>query len=278
MKFKQWLESSLKGLLEPVPQSPIHHSEGNVFIHSKMVRKQLNSAISHFQEMIATNPLFSNFSHNLTSSDINLLRIGAWLHDIGKASATTLTPPSLNGEEQPSINWKDNPWNPESQGKIKAIGHEDREHFEPMMQKLGEPWQSMYLKSSVEDKEDLWYIIKHHMDLKGEGFGKRMLGGLKDSDGKFKNERRIKLLLILIMMDQSGRIAADMPEDPLPEISSRMTIDKRKPIVVKARLDDPIDFIKTLKNREQPLSILTKAFERKFQRPPTEIELANGGY
>lgn len=154
--FYSWLESSLRDIIKPISQSPKHHAEGDVFIHTRMVRQQLNDAIAYFRQMTADkNSVFGNFDPTLNQSDINLLRIAAWMHDIGKASATTI-----------------------DKGRIQAIGHEQPWHFEPMMEKLGEPWKRMYEKASLQDKEDLWYVIQHHMDLKSHGFGRRMLGQL----------------------------------------------------------------------------------------------------
>jgi len=44
MEFKLWLETSFKDLLEPVPQNPDHHAEGDVLKHTRMVRKSLDTA------------------------------------------------------------------------------------------------------------------------------------------------------------------------------------------------------------------------------------------
>lgn len=209
ISFKTWLETSLRDIIKPVPQSPTHHAEGDVWVHTLMVRKQLTAAVTYFQELASDkSSVFGNYDPRLTPEEINILRIGAWMHDIGKASATT-----IGGK----------PWKDGGTGAIQAIGHEDPEHFEPMMSQLGEPWQSMYQKASSQDKEDLWFIIKHHMSLK-DRFGKNILNQLMDDTGKFKNERRVKLLLILILMDQSGRVKLGQPKDTneMPGTADRM--------------------------------------------------------
>ncbi len=264
LSFKTWFhESSLRDIIQPVPQSPKHHAEGNVWIHTRMVRKQLNDAIAYFQQTLSDkNSVFGNLDPNLSAADINVLRIGAWMHDIGKASATT-----IDGEP-----WKgQDPTNK----KIQAIGHESPQHFELMMQKLGQPWQSMYEKAAPQDKEDLWYIIRHHMDLKNTGFGRRMLNQLLDESGKFRNERKIKLLLILIMMDQSGRIGLGElnGNQALPGITGNMQqsainyhTKRTPPPKEKSTWNDPVAFVNNLKAKGLDITTIQKAFQGKFGR------------
>jgi hypothetical protein len=257
ISFKSWLETSLRDIIKPVPQSSTHHAEGDVWIHTRMVRKQLTAAVLHFQELTADkNSAFSNFDPNLTQEEMNILKIGAWMHDIGKASATTI------GDKS----WKDG-----GSGAIKAIGHEDPQHFEPMMKQLGEPWQSMYQKASPQDKEDLWFIIQYHMSLK-DRFGRSTLKQLMDETGKFKNDRRTKLLLILILMDQSGRIQAGQPKNinVLPGISDRMN---QSAIEYQAKIaksvnnpapDDPKTFLDILQGKNLTPQQIRQAYKGKF--------------
>lgn len=264
--FKNWLEASLRNIIEPVPQSPIHHGEGNVWIHTRMVRQQLNSAISHFVELTANkNSAFSNLNPNLTPAEINILKIGAWLHDIGKASATT-----IDGE----------PWeNATTNGVIKAIKHEDPEHFELGMKRLGEPWQSMYQKASTEDKNDLWFVIQNHMSLR-QAFGRKTIKNLVDETGKYKNDRRIKLLLILILMDQSGRTKIGEPSgiQALPKISNKMNqsaLDyqskKTNNPVSLPSPNDPQAFVDSLRNSGKSSHQIRQAFRGKFGKDLEEI-------
>lgn len=258
MNFKSWMEGSLRDITKPVPQSPSHHAEGDVWIHTRMVRKQLAAAVRHFQELAADkNSAFGNLDPNLTQEEMNILRIGAWMHDIGKASATT-----IGGKF-----WKDG-----GTGSIQAIGHEDPEHFEPMMKQLGEPWQSMYKNASPQDKDDLWFVIQHHMSLK-DRFGRSALKQLMDENGKFKNDRRTKLLLILIMMDQSGRIKLGEPQgtNPMPGISDRMNQSAIEYQAKKARSvskppapDDPKAFLDILHSKNLTADQIRQAFKGKF--------------
>jgi hypothetical protein len=244
-----------------------------------MVRAQLTDAIAHFQQVVADkDSVFGNLDPHLDKSDVNLLKIGAWMHDIGKASATTFT--RTVDDKEKTVKYGQGPLEPGD--KIQAIGHEQPWHFEPMMKKLGQPWQQMYEKASPRDKEDLWFVIQHHMSLKSSGFGRKLLQQLLDETGKFRNDRRIKLLLILIMMDQSGRIGlGELNGSPaLPGISGRMkqsALDFQKDrmdaaAAAKAQRDkaqtfnDPAAFIAMMKGKGiGPLGI-QKAFKGKFGR------------
>lgn len=220
-----------------------------------MVRQQLNSAVRHFQQLtVDKDSPFGNLDSDLSESDMNLLRIGAWMHDIGKASATTIT-----------------------KGKIQAIGHENPEHFEPMMQRLGQPWKRMYDQASGEDKQDLWFMIQHHMNLTNSGFSKKLLMQLLDKTGKFINDRKIKLLLILIMMDQSGRLSLnDLNGDAaLPGISNNMRNSAVSARFLKASApatDDPIAFVNQMRTRGLIGQQIRAAFQGKFGRPPSPDE------
>ena len=75
MKFKNWLisESSLKDLLEPVPQNPKHHEEGNVFKHTMMVRKSLEKVKPLLQEQSYKKP-FENINFNLSEKEEKILK------------------------------------------------------------------------------------------------------------------------------------------------------------------------------------------------------------
>jgi len=237
-----------------------------------MVRKQLYDAIRHFQDLVANDPKFSNFSTFLNASDMNLLRIGAWMHDVGKRSATTIN---------------DQPWQPgmnvdPTADKIKAIGHENPYHFEPMMQQLGPTWKKMYDNASPEDKEDLWFMIQNHMKLQHSGLTKRILAQTLDSEGKFKNERKIKLLLILIMMDKTGRIKADGIRDTLSQTSSIMSTsaqkyqDAKRPAQPRTMWDDPVSLTQHMLGKGVGIERIKQALAGKFGREFTDEEIMGG--
>ena len=268
MKFKEWFiknEMNLNSLLSPVPQSPIHHVEGDVWKHTKMVRGQLNDAMNHFKELVRTNPHFSNFSPEFTKQEVNLLRIGALLHDAGKESATTIQVNDKDGKIVSRRSWNE----PGEPGKIQALAHEMPEHFEKSMQKLSDYWKNLYAKSTQEEKDDLWFMIRWHMDLH-ELFGKKLVNMLSEN-GKYKNERKVKLLLVLILMDQTGRIALDdkggQYRDSFRSVSDRMSDSIKKvykPVVAKQEPDNPVDFAAFLRAKGLPENQIDGIVKKKF--------------
>lgn len=182
--FTEWLmENSLSTILK-VPQNPKHHSEGDAKRHSLMVRSSLDSAIKLLQSKQAEDPNgpFSTLNLQFTPEEYNILRLAGLLHDIGKGVTT----------------------DPE---KLTAYGHENPSNFEKAMKMLGPQWQKMYANANQQDKDDLWYIITHHMNLDDtSGFASKSLKlDLLDQDGKYKADRRVKLLLVLLLMDRLGR-------------------------------------------------------------------------
>lgn len=184
MSYYNWLkESSLRDQLQ-VPQNPKHHPEGLVSRHTMMVRSTLNQAIELLQKKQTEDPSgpLSNLDLNFDKSEINILRLGGLLHDIGKGDA--LNPDTLS-----------------------AHGHENPQTFEKAMKRLGPTWHKMYEKANEQDKTDLWWIIKYHMSLKDDlGFqNKSLKRELLDSTGKYKSDRKVKLLLVLLLMDRMGR-------------------------------------------------------------------------
>jgi hypothetical protein len=224
---------------------------------------------------------FSNFNMDLTQDEENILRLAGWLHDIGKSSATKWTV-----DKKKRIPWKEVP--PEYEGEEgekgwQAIGHENPEHFEPEMKKLDSIWQNMYDDASAKDKDDLWFIINNHMALRPEGFGKKRNNQWFDENSKYKNERKIKLLLILILMDRMGR--GTEPGRPGsrgsyrtsgPEALAHMEFSAQKQ---KEKLDkdqelrdiqkaeanlSPKEFVIKWIDAEKPLSALERALKGKF--------------
>jgi hypothetical protein len=217
--------SSLRDILKPIPQSPVHHPEGDVFTHTRMVRQSLNKALNLLKEAQKNpNSAFSKLNLDLKPDELNILRLAGWLHDIGKEATTAWT--TEKGERLP---WKELPPEPSLPGKgWQAIGHERPEKFEPVMQKLGPQWQKMYQNASQEDRDDLWFIIKKHMKFY-RGFGK-LDKEMIDNEGKYKDVRRYKLLLLLVLMDRLGR-AGDWEKAP---DGANRTVQEMEEIAVKA--------------------------------------------
>jgi hypothetical protein len=274
--------ASLKDILKDVPQNPRHHPEGNVWNHVKMVRQSMNDAIALMnQAQQDPNSPFSNFNMNLTQDEKNILRLGGWLHDIGKSSATKWTVDKKN-----KIPWKEVP--PEYEGEEgekgwQAIGHESPKHFEPEMKKLDSIWKNMYDAASTKDKDDLWFIINNHMSLRPEGFGKKRNNQWFDENSKYKNERKIKLLLILIIMDRMGRgtpkegdlagtsyrtvgpIALAHMVNSAQKHKEKLDKDQELRDIQKAKSNlSPKEFVSSWINEEKPLNALKGALRGKF--------------
>jgi hypothetical protein len=255
-----------------------------------MVREALYPAIKLMkQAQQDPDSPFSNFDMNLTSDEINMLRLAGDLHDIGKGETTEYNP-SIGKDKKPRIPYKELP--PGYEGKegekgYQAIGHENPEHFEKAMKKLGPIWHKMYKNASKRDIDDLWYLIAQHMSLKNVaedketgvttgGFGKIIKNQWIDGNGKYKNERRIKLLLILIIMDRMGRGTGVSYRTSGPEALAHMGFSAQKQ---KEKLDkdqelrdiqkananlSPKEFVIKWIDAEKPLSALERALKGKF--------------
>ncbi len=263
--FKKWLiENSLSDILSKVPQNPKHHPEGSVLRHSKMVRSSLDSAIRLLQQEQAENPNspFSNLNLTFSPEEYNILRLAGLLHDIGKSVTTDPV-------------------------KLTAYGHEDPQNFEKGMKQLGPIWQKMYANASQQDKNDLWYIIQHHMNLNDKtGFSSKSLkNDLLDADGKYKSDRRVKLLLVLLLMDRLGK--GGNPDFTLKQAkqfamnnidsgkqgiqgmyaSSDWMKDRAKKMLAhqsKPSPNNPIDFVNTMKQSGKTPEIIKQSLKGKF--------------
>ena len=272
-RFTAWLqESSLRDQLK-YPQNPKHHPEGSVDRHTFMVHSALKHAIAMLQQKQADDPdgPFSELSLDFTQEDINLLRIAGMLHDIGKSTTTDPV-------------------------KLTAHGHESPDAFEPAMQKLGPVWQKIYQNSNPEDKSDLWYIITYHMGLSDSaGFqSKSLRRELVDSRGKYRNDRRCRLLLVILLMDRLGRGGSSeynrtqardfVASNRSPGISGisgmYASSDAAKKQAEKEQLhinlpttDSPQDFVNALKAKSLPRHVIANALRGK--RPDLSPEQIN---
>lgn len=269
MNFKLWLiESSLRDLLKDVPQNPDHHAEGDVFKHTKMVRNSLDTAKRLLKKEQGMFP-FSKINFDLSDREEKILKISAWLHDIGKASATTID----------GVHWK-NASSPS--GKISAHQHDQSHHYEPMIDKLGSMWGAIISALTPDEIQDIYFCIDYHMSLGSGSFSKKVSSIIFDQDGNYKNERRVKLLLYIITMDWTGRISGNKGGEngALDAIqgfknSANKLLEKNKVINSrkKVSIDDPKEFILSLKGR--PIEIIKKAFRNKFNREISEEEISS---
>ena len=193
MNFKVWLinESSLRDALKYVPQNPKTHPEGDVLTHATMVRKFLNRAVKLLKKEQGVFP-FSRIDFNLNKKELKLLKLCAWLHDIGKTTATKI------GKEF----WKDAK---DKSGKVSAKGHDKPDHYEPAIEKLGVLWKRTLDNLQPDELQDVYFCIDHHMSMRDDKILEKTLKVITENDGNYKNERRVKLLLCLMVMDQAGR-------------------------------------------------------------------------
>lgn len=195
--FTQWLEgqqdtaSMFKNLLQNVPQDPTHHPEGSVARHSKMVRGSIHKAIGALKMMDM--PILSNLDFNdISPKELEVLTMAAWLHDIGKHSATEI-------EKTAGLGWN-------KPDKITSYGHQDSSHFMPQIEKFKDIATPETKELYTQNKELIDFLIAHHMDFMSRtGFSKSFRGEWLDENGKLKNNPKIKLLLVLMMADKMGR-------------------------------------------------------------------------
>jgi hypothetical protein len=202
MIFREWLlmedmrdlARAYSDALKDVPQNIDHHPEGSVLNHVKLVRKSIVAAADELQRL-KSNPelreVLADMDFRLDSEDAKVLNLAAWLHDIGKASATTVDG-IFHGHA------KGTP------GKVQAIGHERPEHFEPQIERLMGFAPDSLASFYSSHRDLLHFLIERHMDFAQGGFGKDFVTTFF-SDGRANNDRRLKLLLVLMWADKMGR-------------------------------------------------------------------------
>jgi hypothetical protein len=263
MNFREFFEmSSLRDILGNVPQRPDYHAEGPVFTHTRMVRQNIDRAIEVLKKASQDeSSAFSRLDMDLTDQEYNLLRVIAWLHDIGKASATT-----VGGEK-----WQGQDLTDDEMLTLRAKAHEKPQHYEPMMDKLGDPWKKMYKKAGTKDLADIEFVIKQHMALRQGGFGRRLANIIVDSTGKYLPLRKVKLLLIFILADWSGRFGDKGEANPWAAIeymqkSADQRVNRYRRSLQQAEKlpDDEEGFVQALKDAGKSDDIIAMAYRGKF--------------
>jgi len=207
MSFKLWLldedsrslAKSYADLLKNVPQDKEHHPEGDVLTHVKLVRKSIPNAVRRLNVLKGTAPfsaVLEDMDFNLSSQELQILYISAWLHDIGKATATTIGGVNYEFLRQMDIQYQTDP------SKIRSIGHDHSSHYSPLISNLSRfaPPQTKALYE--ENKEIVDFIIDHHMQL-GQ-FSKSFIREHFEG-GKAINTQKLKLLLVFMWADKMGR-------------------------------------------------------------------------
>lgn len=190
--FYQWLENnrllarSYKDALKDIPQDPIHHPEGSVLNHVKLVRKSILKAVKFLKELQKDNAvvgeILADINFDISVEEQRILNLSAWLHDIGKITATKTN----------------------DKGKIQAIGHETEDHYLPQIEKFKSIAPREMVELYESNKELIHFLIERHMDFAHGGFGKVFISN-NFVNGKLKNDNKLKLLLILKWADKMGR-------------------------------------------------------------------------
>ena len=263
----------LRGILKPVPQSPKWHAEGDVFAHTRLVRKALSKAVSLIAN-VASQPhsAFSNLDMNLDDNAIDVLKLAAWFHDLGKETGTTVGP--LNAEPE---NWKNVPNIDPNNHELHAKHHEKPFNFNPAFRKLMQSklWQKVMEAQNFEDRKDLWFVIRNHMQLR-DNLGNKILSRIVDQQGKYKNTRRVKLLVVFFLMDRIGRFGVGGgggEHEAIESIGAMERAADKYAIRFKRQSEpapnDPKEFAKIV-----PRNILPRALKGKFGREfsPEEID------
>lgn len=209
LKFKKWYESkelakAYRGLLQDVPQDPEHHPEGNVLAHVQLVRKAIPRAIEELNSLKKNSVQFANIladiDFTINPEEFKILSLAAWLHDVGKASATTIDP----------------------KGKIQSIGHESPEHYLPQLEKLKAVAPKDVVELYMRNQELLNFLIERHMDfVQREGFSSSFLRTYF-SNGKAKNSPAMKLLLVLMWADKMGRKPEEVVANGIAKNAQRL--------------------------------------------------------
>jgi hypothetical protein len=193
-EYARKLAKAYADILRDVPQSPEHHPEGAVLNHVRLVRKAISAAIEELKNLKSDSILgdvLANLDFNMTSEEMKILNTAAWLHDIGKFSSTTIDGIHFNSASNKS-------------GKIQAIGHETPSHYQPQLDKLSGLAPKELVDFYETHKEIINFLIERHMDFAHGGFGKGFISNYFN-DGRIKNDKKIKLLLVLMWADKMGR-------------------------------------------------------------------------
>ena len=203
MRFGEWimiregmrdLAKAYSDALRDVPENPEHHPEGTTLKHVKLVRRAIDAASAQLQTL-KSEPLFSdilsNLDFRLTEDDRQVLVMAAWLHDVGKTTATTVDGTPFRDAQGLS-------------GRIQAIGHERPEHYGPQVEKMLAMAPDSTRRFYESNRDLINFLIERHMDFSHGGFPNRVIADFFD-DGRVKDDRRMRLLMVLMWADKMGR-------------------------------------------------------------------------
>lgn len=274
MNFKQWFQNeSAKELarqysqsLKPIPQDPKHHPEGDVLTHIKLVRRSIPDAEKYLVKLKTKEPwktILQNIDPVTDDRQKQILKLAAWLHDIGKIPTTTIT------TDSGTRHWTE----PGEIGKIRSLRHEDPRFYQPEIDKLF-PLAPENIQDLYKNNKDLLdFLIERHMDVSKGGFPKHFIADHFEN-GKLIPSEKIKLLLILIYADKMGRNpqsqeSIEKNDQALVAASEKNKINTQKNN--KPKFDTPQDMIQSLKQKGISNNQIINAVKSKF--PSEDIDV-----
>jgi hypothetical protein len=180
---------SLRDILIQIPQDAEYHPEGNVWTHTRAVRRSLEEAIALLPEW------------DISGEDRKLLRLAAWCHDLGKAVATR-----------------------RHQGRWIAPGHERANQLKSQLRQLSRRWRHLWNQSTQMHRKMFLYVCTRHMAVDdATGISERVMRACRSSDPVLS--RRGRLAVILMVMDRLGTTRPQRLEDAMIVIGSMRLID-----------------------------------------------------
>lgn len=273
--FKNWfviegfkeLQRKYISMLKDVPQDINYHPEGDALVHTKLVRKAVPKAINNLKLLRKKAPfdqILSDLDFNINDEELNILYISAWLHDIGKSTSTTIGGVDFNFLRQFDLLYQNDP------SKIRSIGHDQKYHYLPAIKSLSdvapEQTKNLYIKNS----DLINFLIDHHMNFtRPEGFSNSFI---KENflKGKAINNKKLKLLLILMWSDKMGRTGETI-QKALDENEKKLIIASQKSLKFdaasnkkKSNFLNSQDMIKNLFNKGLGLKQILFAVKGKF--------------
>lgn len=266
MNFGEWmivegmrdLARAYSDALREVPENPEHHPEGTTLKHVKLVRRAISVAAQELQNL-KSSPVFSDIlsdlDFRLTEDDRQVLVMAAWLHDVGKTTATTIGGVPFRDAEGQT-------------GKIQAIGHEKPEHYGPQVEKMLALAPESTRRLYQSNRDLINFLVERHMDFSHGGFPNRVISDFFD-DGRLKDDRRMKLLLVLMWADKMGRdkapdLAKNIDKLRLASEKSRETARKAQRNAKGAFKGGEEEFRSMLLSRGLPPEAVEAAVRNKF--------------
>lgn len=266
MNFGEWmvmegmrdLARAYSDALRDVPENPDHHPEGTTLKHVKLVRRAISSAAQELQNLKFA-PVFSDIlsdlDFRLTEDDRQVLVMAAWLHDVGKTTATTIG----------GVPFRDAGG---QTGKIQAIGHERPDHYGPQVEKMLSLAPETTRRFYEANRDLINFLVERHMDFSHGGFPNRVISDFF-ADGKVKNDRRMRLLLVLMWADKMGRaktadLAKNIDKLRLASEKSKELAHKSQRTLKGAFEGSEEEFRSMLKAKGLPDSAIEAAVRNKF--------------